>query len=248
MKNDKRFFQFLAGERKEEIVIFDKIEQEDDVIYVTFTDGSRVNEEFIQDIGVRTYQDKYMAEIEDPSNPWTFEVKYTGRQEEKTAKDADGKIVIVQPFIEGKKKIIPKPPKKLKSSFGKINEVHETPKPKEEKVITDNPVWLMLDKAKKFDTNVDLTITLSLPSKSLYDVANESFENGGNDVIDYIINHITDTKIKDSLKAALQDAYYDPKLLSENILDITSTEIVKPVTGDPVMMGKSLFVSEEDQR
>jgi len=246
MKNDKRFFQFLAGERREEIVIFDKIEQEDDVIYVTFTDGSRVNEEFIQDIGVRMYQDKYMAEIEDPSNPWTFETKYTGRQEERTAKDADGKIVIVQPFIEGKKKIIPKPPKKLKSSFGKINEVSETVKPVEKKVITDNPVWLMLDKAKKFDTKVDLAITLSLPSKSLYDVANESFDNGGNDVIDYIINHITDTKIKDSLKAALQDAYYDPKLLAENSIEITSSELIKPLTGEPVMMGKSPFDTEDE--
>ena len=37
----------------------------------------------------------------------------------------------------------------------------------------------MMDKAKKFETEVEMNLTISLPAKSLYDVADESFEDGG---------------------------------------------------------------------
>ena len=260
-KDKSRFFQFLAGERKGEIVIFDKIEEEDGMIFISFTDGSRVNEDFIQPIGERKYKNMLMAEIDDPSNPWTFEEKWVGRQEEKRAKDADGNSVIVQPFIEGKKKITPIPPKKVKSNFGKIDQHSESIKKEKIKsenslevkdesnkkieIKINNPVWLMLEKAKKFDTDINLTLTLSLPSKSLYNVAKESFENGGDDVIEFIINNITDTKIKESLRIALKDAYDDTEKINEDKYNIPFetqiTEIEKPKISEPIMTGPNPF-------
>lgn len=135
--------------------------------------------------------------------------------------------------------IPPKPPKPRNSKFGgeivyvnentgetqKQNEQQENKKedsqqksqnqenpenhPKQDQLSHHDPVWLMMDKAKKFDTEVPVSIKISLPTKSLYDVARESFENGGKKVVDYIISNIDDNKLKESLKEALYQAYED---------------------------------------
>ena len=70
-----------------------------------------------------------------------------------------------------------------------------------------DPVWVMMEKAKKFDTEVEMTLNIALPSKSLFDVADESFEEGGQKVIEYIIDNLDDSKLKDALKVALREAY-----------------------------------------
>ena len=226
MNEERRFFQYLAGERQGEIVEFDKIEEEDGMVFIAFKDGSRVNEEFIQGKEERQYKNTLVAELDDPDNPWTFKEEWKGRQEEKKAKNADGELVIVQPFIPGRKKVTPIPPKKTKSKFGQISNLSK-PKPKietnqkqldkiskkEEESSSPNlseninPVWLMLDKAKKVDTEVEMLLTLSLPSKDLFKIVEDSFENGAEDAINYIINNIKTDKIKSSLKKALLSAY-----------------------------------------
>lgn len=215
MPNENRYFQYLAGERRGEILVFDKIEEDDGMVFVSFKDGSRCNEELIMPLGERNWTNQLMSEIEDPNNCWTFKEEWIGRQEEKKAKDADGVLQIVQPFIEGRKKVSPIPPKKVKSAFGKISsstskegdKVQQEASNKVREDRKDDPVWLMMDKAKKFDTEVEMIMTIALPRKSLYDVAEESFENGGDKVIEYIIENLDDSKLKDNLKIALLDAY-----------------------------------------
>lgn len=106
---------------------------------------------------------------------------------------------------------------KEKSSTSKPD-IQPAPQKKQEPQISyDDPVWLMMDKAKKFDTEVPVSITISLPTKSLYDVARESFENGGKKVVEYIISNIDDGKLKESLKEALYEAYEDDSSNYEEI-------------------------------
>ncbi|HRT03601.1 MAG TPA: hypothetical protein P5513_06640 [Candidatus Diapherotrites archaeon] len=222
MENDKpRFFQFLASERRGEILVFDRIEEEDGVIYVCFKDGSRCNEELILPLNERKWSNQLMAEIESPNNCWTFKEEWVGRQEERRERDADGNMQIVQPFIPGRKKVTPIPPKLTTSSFGQIKnysngdsdnitpdkKTQQQANGKEFEGVINDPVWIMMEKAKKFDTSISMNLVISLPSKSLYDVAEESFENGGDKVIEYIIRNLDDNKLKDSLRKALKEAY-----------------------------------------
>ena len=72
ISNEIRFFQWVAGERRGEIVILDKIEEEDGQIYLSFKDGSRINVDFVAEINQRDLTGKLMAEVESPNNVWQF--------------------------------------------------------------------------------------------------------------------------------------------------------------------------------
>lgn len=216
MSSDKnRFFQFLAGERQGEILVFDEIEKEDDMIFINFKDGSRCNEEYILPINETDWNGKLMAEIESTKNPWKFDTKWVGKIKERKAEDADGKMVIVDPGNPGKKTTTPLPPAKTRSNFGYIDKAADTSAPtpaavkveETKSIILTDPVFLMMDKAKKFDTEVEMSLVLSLPAKSLFEVAKESFEKGDEKVIEYIINNLDNKMIKNKLQEALKNAY-----------------------------------------
>jgi len=93
----------------------------------------------------------------------------------------------------------------------------------------NDPVWLMMDKAKKFDTDVEMSVTISLPTKSLYEVAKESFEEGGEKVIEYIINNLDNQKLKDSLKMALREAYGEVQKVPEIPYMIEPEAVEEPI-------------------
>ncbi|HPI81605.1 MAG TPA: hypothetical protein PK122_00025 [Candidatus Paceibacterota bacterium] len=251
MEEQRRFFQFLAGERKGEVVVFDKIEEDEGIIFVCFKDGSRCNEELILPLNERKWSAQLMAEVESPSNVWTFKEEWVGRQEERQEMDADGRMQIVQPFIEGRKKVTPIPPKPTKSSFGQVNSfsqgsntnlsqgtnVQQRASNDELGVVSNDPVYLMMDKAKKFDTVIEMNLIVSLPSKALYNVAEESFEEGGDKVIEYIIRNLDDQKLKDSLRRALKEAYGNE--FSKEIKDSFNLKepeaVEESVIGEPVV-------------
>lgn len=216
--SDLRYFQFLAGERQGEVLVFEQIVQEDEMTFVEFKDKSRCNEELILPLNDFNHSHQLMAEVSDHNNVWKFKTEWKGRQEEKREKDKDGEYHIVQPFIKGKKHTTLIPPRKVRSKFGAINKNIESPpptptpvvesKPKEPSYKQD-PVYLMLNSSKKFETNVDVSLVISLPKKNLYEVINESFEEGGDKMIDFIINDLDITLLKKQLKAALKEAYSD---------------------------------------
>jgi len=226
-----RYFQFLEGARRGEVLVFDKIESDDGMVFICFKDNSRCNEELILPINQEIWRGKHMAEIENPNNIWSFTEEWVGRTEEQTALNEAQERVIVTPFQAGRKKINAKPPRKTNSSFGKITNnipVSEPVAPEPIKpVVPDNPVYLMVDKSKKFDTDVNLNMVISLPKKSLHDVIDESFENGGSQMIEYIIDSIDIQLIKDALKDSLIQAYND--------------DARKPIDGD----GRDFQVLEE---
>ena len=50
MKNEispRRWFQWVVGDRKGEVMAFDKIESEEGNLYIRFKDNSRINEIFV---------------------------------------------------------------------------------------------------------------------------------------------------------------------------------------------------------
>lgn len=244
---ENRYFQYLAGVRRGEVLMFDKIEEDEGVVFVCFKDGSRCNEDLILPINERNPGSMLMAEVEDHKNVWTFTEKWVGREEERWETNQAGESVCVQPFIKGRQIVTPIPPKKTIAKFGIMTEPSvKTPATPEKPQLIGDPVWVMMDKAKKFDTEVPMSLTISLPSKSLYNVAKESFEDGGNKVVEYIISNLDDTQLKASLKQALREAYEDVmEVIEEPIvvdqkqalnLSMFEPEVIEePVIGEPVI-------------
>lgn len=227
MSNKVRYFQWISADRKGDIMIYDKIVSEDGIVFVCFKDGSRINEEFIAKLNVRDATGKLMAEIDSPNNCWKFEEQWVGREEERYEQNEAGEVVCVQPFIEGRKvfKLIPpNPTAPTTSNFGVI----EQPVIKaNETIISDNiidqtsqkqlsdtnkeyesdPVYIMISKSKKLDQIIDMELTISLPSKNLFNVITESFEGGSDKLLEYIIRDIDVDLIKSSIKDSLRIMY-----------------------------------------
>lgn len=76
--------------------------------------------------------------------------------------------------------------------------------PEEEK---NDPVKILAKTCKKRETDIDLTITISLPSKSVYTIAESEFDNGGEKFINYLIKDIDVNEIISSIKQSLIDLY-----------------------------------------
>jgi len=235
-----RYFQWIMGDNKGEIKIFDKVESEGGDIYVVFKDNSRINENLIASLNSIDLTGKMMAEIDHPTNCWTFKEEWVGREEEVWEQNADGENVCVQPFVEGRKTIKLIPPKRTaptSSRFGWINNPPPPPPPPTPLVqpisnepsntqSTNNllgsnidktdPVYILMSKAKKIDMEISMGITVALPPKNLYNIAKESFENGDEKFITYIVDELTVKEIKDAIKIALREMY-DETLDNKNI-------------------------------
>jgi len=215
LKNN-RWFQWLVGDSKGQVVVFDKIETEDDNIYIVFKDKSRINESFVAPINQHNLTGKLMAEVEHPNNIWKFKDEWVGRQEEIWDKNADGEPVCVQPFVEGRKVAKLVPPRNSTpraSNFGVISNP-SVPDPiiieverKKSQIDTSDPVYILMSKSKKQDSEISMNISISLPPKNLYDIAKESFDEGNKKFVEYIIENITIDEIKKALKNAITEMY-----------------------------------------
>lgn len=77
----------------------------------------------------------------------------------------------------------------------------------ESPVDTSDPVRILAKTCKKRDTDIDLTLSIKLPSKAVYDIADAEFENGGEKFINYLIEGIDINSIISELRTALTAAY-----------------------------------------
>lgn len=244
MSDENRYFQWVAGDRRGEILVLDKIEEEDGETYLLFRDESRINTELVAEINEKQLTGKMMAEVSDYNNVWKFKEIDSGVDKKRIEQDWESQVKYDVPSVEEiiadasgnpvkkrKKKIKLIPPRPTKNKFGKLASTIDLAAkqgpgmsttnqgtnvqqaaPNEPQHDVNDPVWLMMDKAKKFDTEVEMNVTISLPTKSLYDVAKESFEEGGEKVIEYIISNLDNQKLKDSLKLALKEAYGEQEI------------------------------------
>ena len=68
----QRFFQWIVGERRGEVVFFDSIVEENGLTYILFKDDSRINSELVAEINQENLSGKMMAEVESYNNIWSF--------------------------------------------------------------------------------------------------------------------------------------------------------------------------------
>lgn len=250
-----RYFQWLAGDRRGEVLVLNDIVEEDGMEFLTFKDQSRINSEFVAEINQHIVDGKLMAEIDSPRNTWSFketvskddkprveqdwesQVKYEVPTADEIAHaDLTGEGGVVKP-VPKKKKIELIPPRKTHNKFGKIattNDLMEEPKdpitpqpqveqttPQKSTVNSDDPVYIMMEKAKKVDTEVEMSLTISLPSAHLFDVVRDSFEDGDKKALEYIIENIDITDIKEALKAGIEEMYGPNEDPEDNKVDVS---------------------------
>ena len=72
---------------------------------------------------------------------------------------------------------------------------------------TFDPVSILVSTCKKHKTEIDLTLTINLPSKSMYIIADGEFENGGDKFIDFVVKDIDTNMIIESIKDSLKQYY-----------------------------------------
>ena len=70
-----------------------------------------------------------------------------------------------------------------------------------------NPVHELLKKAKKKKQKVTLTVELNLPAEDVYRIVSENFDNGHEEVLNFILGDLTEEAIRTALTSALKDKY-----------------------------------------
>lgn len=254
----KRYFQWLDGEYKGDVVVLDNISELDGEVFYNFEDGEACNLRFISKMtnNIVDLKGKFMVEVENPGNAWTFGVNETSMPQGIKA-DSDDVIPTLHDFLNsnagagasqaeindsdfGKDKLIP--PKKRQNlcplpDIEEYREVLESPVEKkpaqqeqkameepiqtvlqqeeenkpvqkiEKKVSPLDPVAILVDTCKKHPTEIPITLTIDLPVKTLYYIAESEFENGGQKFVDYIVEGLDTKKIVEAIRLSLFGAY-----------------------------------------
>ena len=261
----QRFFQWIAGERRGEVVVFDEIVQDGGLTFIAFKDGSRVNTDLIAEINEDALTGKMVAEVESPTNIWSFNER-TVQNEPRYEIDHETQEKFQIPSVEEimtdgahvpkvKKVIDLVPPRKTMNKFGRLatstdmdqsyNESNlpgpvnqqvtpEIPQTPTKQTLVGDPVFIMMDKSKKVDTEVNMTLTISLPSSHLFDVVRDSFDDGANKALEYIIENIDISDIKTALREGIKEMYgpnedpEDNKITPENVgIELFEPEVIE---------------------
>ena len=77
--------------------------------------------------------------------------------------------------------------------------------------LEESPIYTLLKKQKENWVNVNITLKLNLPSKSLYNVLISSFDGAENEVIDYVTEGIDIEDIRAALGESISSYYEQAK-------------------------------------
>ena len=102
MKKNRRYFQWIAGEMKGEVVTLDNIEEFEGETFYNFDDGEACNKRFIAKMTNNTsdLKEKFMVEIESPSNPWSFETVQSKKYIDESMKGEDIDIPTLHDMLQ----------------------------------------------------------------------------------------------------------------------------------------------------
>lgn len=102
MKKNRRYFQWIAGEMKGEVVTLDNIEEFEGETFYNFDDGEACNQRFIAKMtnNASDLKEKFMVEIESPSNPWSFETVQSKKYIDESMKGEDIDIPTLHDMLQ----------------------------------------------------------------------------------------------------------------------------------------------------
>ena len=77
-------------------------------------------------------------------------------------------------------------------------------------IASSNPVTAILEKSKKKNEKIVLTLTVKIPSVELYSVIRENFDDVDDVILESVLQQVQEKMLKDALKRELQ-SIYNPK-------------------------------------
>lgn len=128
---------------------------------------------------------------------------YLRRPKEEKLPQSSGVIVTIKNDLEEEQ--VKEPVKEVVKTPAHIEEE----KREEKKPIINeyDPVYILLETCKKHDTEISMTVNISLPSKSTYNFAKSELSGGGEKFIEMLVSTLDIKEIEKSLKTALKEAY-----------------------------------------
>lgn len=176
----KNDFQWVKGDKMGNIESYRDITSDPNtgMTFVEFSSGGRINLELLQE-----YMDMFPSSRVDFSN--------TNQQE------------LVNPNNTSQ---IPQQSKNTQiATHSQASKTTQTVSAVE---LEESPIYTLLKKQKENWVNVNITLKLNLPSKSLYNVLISSFDGAENEVIDYVTEGIDIEDIRSALGESIS-AYYE---------------------------------------
>jgi hypothetical protein len=74
-------------------------------------------------------------------------------------------------------------------------------------IMSQDPVVSILDKTKKRNEKITLTLNVRIPSPDLYNVIKENFDNVDETLLNSVMDQIQHDQLKDAMKRELQNIY-----------------------------------------
>jgi len=88
--------------------------------------------------------------------------------------------------------------------------------------VEESPIYKLLKKQKPNWVNVNISLKLNLPKKSLYDVLISSFDDAENEIANYIVEGVEIEDIKEAIAESIRISFYDSK--KSNVKQIKKVE------------------------
>ena len=87
----------------------------------------------------------------------------------------------------------------------------EAPRKISEPTKIQDPVVSILEKTRKRNEKITLTLTLKIPSPELYTVIRENFDNVDEILLDSVMTQVQEKSLRDAVKRELQNIYFPKK-------------------------------------
>lgn len=106
---------------------------------------------------------------------------------------------------------IPGPPPATETGRGKVTSVnYGSPV----SGIEESPIYKLLRKQKPNWVNVNISLKLNLPTKSLYNVLISSFEDAESEIANYVTEGVDIEDIKEAISESIRSSFYDSKKIT----------------------------------
>jgi len=194
---ESQVYQWLKTERAGEYVHESTISEEDGETWIMFTDGTRGNANLLGE---------YFIKVEDEDDGYIIKEEII--EDLSIAKTQDGKEIEVPGIMHGHRKInmTKKPRKRTPKKAEPV--VKHSPEPTvAKKELTTDPVIILLEKAKKEKHSYEIELNVDAISKDLFGVVKDTFEEGEEKALDYIVSLIDMEQLKSQLKEKLKEVY-----------------------------------------
>ena len=180
VENTPIIFQWLKTEKAGQYSVFVREEHEDDLTYIVFEDGSRVNKNLLGDyaIEVTDENDGYIIKEEIIND--VIITKGADGKEYEVPGPAHGKVKRVKVKKPGLKNVPKhllnrKPSKQVNEDVPVKNQVEE------------DPLRILLNKTKLERNSYDITLSIEVIPTNLFNDLKDSFEDGEESMIKYMM-------------------------------------------------------------